>query len=170
MESRRAMERVTEQQIRRSMVNCSRGEASGMSLPKELDQLDWASWDFLGWRDAKAPLRGYIVGWRDGQPVGMALRAADSTMGRARSAMCSLCRSVHSADAVSLFTARRAGAAGRNGNTVGIYICADLACSAHMRVKKPGAPIQPDQGIDLAERSRALLARLDAFLDDVLRA
>jgi len=32
-----------------------------------------------------------------------------------------------------LFVASRAGAAGKNGNTVGTYICSDLACSLYIR-------------------------------------
>jgi len=31
----------------------------------------------------------------------------------------------------------RVGAAGRNGNTVGTYICADLACSSRVRTEIP---------------------------------
>lgn len=150
------------------MVNCSRGEASNMTLPKDLDLLDWKSREFLGWRDAKAPLRGYIVQRRDGKPVGIALRAADSAMSRRRSAMCLLCRTVHPADTISMFTAKLTGPLGRNGNSVGTYICADLACSQNIRTKKPGVP-QPDQGLAIEERSAGLHSRLSAFIDDVLR-
>jgi hypothetical protein len=52
---------LTEQQVRRSFVNCSQGEAKGLALPKDFGTLDWAELELLGWRDPKAPLRGYLV-------------------------------------------------------------------------------------------------------------
>jgi hypothetical protein len=58
------------------------------------------------------------------------LRAAEARMSPRRSAMCLLCRAVDKADRISLFTIRKAGAAGRNGDTIGTYICAGLDCSA----------------------------------------
>ena len=33
--------------------------------------------------------------------------------------------------------AQRTGKAGQQGNTVGTYVCSDLACSLYMRGKKP---------------------------------
>jgi hypothetical protein len=51
--------------------------------------------------------------------------------------MCLLCQTTHSGGDVTLFTARRAGQAGRNGNTVGQYICADLRCSQRIRTDIP---------------------------------
>jgi hypothetical protein len=52
---------LTDAAIRRSMVNCSRSEATALTPPRDLDALDWAALDVLGWRDAKAELRGYLV-------------------------------------------------------------------------------------------------------------
>jgi hypothetical protein len=163
------MQRLTEKDIRRSMVNCSRGEATSMALPRNLDVLDWDNLEFLGWRDPKAPLRGYLIQHRDTGPVGVSLRAAESRMSRAVSAVCMLCRSGRSGDTVSLFAARRAGAAGRDGNTVGTYICADLTCSANVRLDKPTASLQPDPGRSPEERIAGLQTRLAAFIDEVLR-
>ena len=51
--------------------------------------------------------------------------------------MCLLCQTAQGGDSVSLFTARRTGKAGRIGNTVGTYICADLGCSARVRTESP---------------------------------
>ena len=67
----------------------------------------------------------------------LAVRAADSRMSSGTAVMCLLCQTGQSGDAVSLFTARRTGEAGRNGNTVGTYICADL------RLLGPGAHRDP---------------------------
>jgi hypothetical protein len=162
---------LTEAAIRRSMVNCSRSEAAALTPPRDFGDLDWAALDVLGWRDPKAELRGYLVHQQDGEPVGIALRAADSKMSSRRAAMCLLCHEVQSAAAVSLFTARRVGAAGRNGNTVGTYICADLDC-AHRALEVPATARHLDeerQALAVAERAEGLRQRLRAFTADVLR-
>jgi hypothetical protein len=162
---------LTEAAIRRSLVNCSRSEAAALTPPRDLEELDWASLDVLGWRDPKAELRGYLVHEHADGVVGVALRAADTKMSSRRSAMCLLCRTVQSADAISLFTARRVGEAGRNGNTVGTYICADLGC-AHRVQAVPQAAQHLDeelQALAVAERAEGLRQRLQAFTADVLR-
>ena len=128
---------LTEQQVRRSLVNCSRGEAQSLTLPRDFAELDWAELDVLGWRDPKAPLRGYLVAETEEAVVGIAVRAAESRMSSRTAAMCLLCQTAQPGDAVSLFTARRVGEAGRNGNTVGTYICADLGCSRRARTEIP---------------------------------
>jgi hypothetical protein len=162
---------LTEAAIRRSMVNCSRSEAAELTPPRHLEELDWAMTDVLGWRDAKAPLRGYLVREQDGGPLGIALRAADTRMSSRRSAMCLLCHTVQTADAISLFTARRIGGAGRNGNTVGTYICADLDCAHRVLAVPPSAQHLNEelQALAVAERAAGLRLRLATFTADVLR-
>jgi treble-clef zinc-finger protein len=162
---------LSESAIRRSLVNCSRSEAAALALPRDFAQLDWPSFDVLGWRDPKAELRGYLVHEQEGSAVGIALRAAETRMSARRSAMCLLCRTVQSADAVSLFTARRTGAAGRNGNTVGTYVCADLRCATRVLALAPSAHHLPEElrALAVAEQRAALAARLTGFTADVLR-
>jgi hypothetical protein len=160
---------LSEKQVRRAFVNCSRGEADGLALPRDFAALDWAEVDVLGWRDPKAPLRGYLVLETDDGPVGISVRAADSRMSARHAAMCQLCQTPLTADAVSLFTARRAGVAGRNGNTVGTYICADLGCSARVRTDIPAWLRERDPDEVVAERAAELRTRALGFLDSVLR-
>jgi treble-clef zinc-finger protein len=162
---------LTEAALRRSLVNCSRSEAAAMTPPKDLAELDWASLDVLGWRDAKAELRGYLVHEGDDGVVGLALRAADTKMSSRRGAMCMLCHTVQPADQISLFTARRMGEAGRNGNTVGTYICADLDCGRRvLGVPQSAALLDEElQTLALAERAEGLRQRLGTFTADVLR-
>jgi hypothetical protein len=160
---------LSEQDIRRSFVNCSRGEAAAVTLPKGLDGLAWDELAVLGWRDAKAPLRGYLVLEREGRPLGIALRAADTRMSSRTTAMCLLCQTAQAGDAVSLFTARRAGAAGRDGNTVGTYICADLACATRAHTEIPPW-LQDRDPVEVGqERVAELRSRVDGFVDAVLR-
>ena len=162
---------LTEAAIRRAMVNCSRSEAAALTPPRDLGELDWASLDVLGWRDPKAELRGYLVHEQADGVVGVALRAADTKMSSRRSAMCLLCRTVQTADAVSLFTARRVGEAGRNGNTVGTYICADLGCAHRVQAVPQSAQHLDEelQALAVAERAEGLRQRLQAFTADVMR-
>ncbi len=101
--------------------------------------------------------------------MGIALRAADTRMSARRSVMCLLCQSAQSGDAVSLFTARRAGEAGRNGNTVGTYVCADLACATRARSEIPPWLRERDPAEVGEERVAELRERVTAFLDAVLR-
>ena len=161
------MRPMTEQQVRRSFVNCSRGETQALTLPKGFADLDWADLDVLGWRDPRAPLRGYLVAEIADGPVGHAVRAADSRMSGRTAVMCLLCQTGQTGDAVSLFTARRVGEAGRNGNTVGTYICADLGCSDRVRTEIPPwlQLRNPDEVI--AERAAELRERVAGFVGAV---
>jgi hypothetical protein len=160
---------LTEQQVRGSFVNCSRGEARGLALPQDFAQLDWAAMSLLGWRDPKAPLRGYLVLESGDDLVGIALRAAATRMSSRTTVMCLLCQTSQTGDAVSLFTARRVGEAGRNGNTVGTYICADLGCSERVRTEIPPWLRDRDPDEVAEERTAELRGRVEGFLTSVRR-
>ncbi len=163
------MRPLTEKQLRRSFVNCSRGEAQALTLPRDFAVLDWSALVLLGWRDPKAPLRGYLVVESDDEPVGIAVRAADSRMSGRTAAMCLLCQTAQSGDAVSLFTARRTGESGRNGNTVGTYICADLGCSDRSRTVIPPWLQDRDPAAVAEERAAELREHAAGFLASVRR-
>ena len=160
---------LTESEIRRSFVNCSRGEARTLTLPRGFDELAWGELEMLGWRDPRAPLRGYVVVDGEDAPVGIAVRAAESRMSSRTAAMCLLCQTGQSGDAVSLFTARRTGEAGRNGNTVGTYMCADLACSRRVRSDIPPWLLERDPTEVVVERAAELRERVRGFVDAVRR-
>src|SRR5690606_25182361 len=84
--------------------------------------------------------------------------------------MCSLCLTTHPRGGVSLMTARKAGAAGREGNSVGAYMCTDLACSLYLRglkVPEPGGRFE--ESLTLEQQIARTRGRLFAFLD-ALRA
>ena len=163
------MHALTEQQVRRSFVNCSQGEANGLALPKDFDTLDWAGLELLGWRDPKAPLRGYLLVESADGPLGVAVRAADTRMSSRTAVMCLLCQTAQSGDAVSLFTAKRTGVAGRNGNTVGTYICADLRCGERVLTEIPPWLQDRNPAEVVAERAAELRERVQGFVDAVRR-
>ncbi|MDP4505017.1 FBP domain-containing protein [Nonomuraea turcica] len=165
------MEPLTESDVRRSFVNCSKGEAQRLGVPRDLDEQPWDHLDFLGWRDPGAPERGYLVAERDGGLVGIALRAAPGTSrGFTSRSMCSLCLTTHTSGGVALMTARRTGEAGRQGNTVGQYVCSDLACSLYTRGKKqPAAGGDLDETLSVEEKIARTQVNLTAFIDKVIK-
>ena len=166
------MRPITESEIRRSFVNCSKGEAKRLDVPKNLEEQPWDDLDFLGWRDPGAPERGYLVAERhDGSLVGIVLRAAPGTFrGFTSRSMCSLCLTTHTSGGVALMTARRTGEAGRQGNTVGQYLCTDLACSLYTRGKKQtAAGADLDETLSVEEKIGRTQVNLTAFIDKVIK-
>ena len=162
------MQPLSPAEIRGSFVNASQGEIERIPLPG-LHEVIWGDREYLGWRDAQAHQRGYLVHWRDETPVGIVLRASEFSLRAGISAMCALCRITQPSGQVSLFSARRAGQAGRDGNTIGTYICDDLACSHMIRVLPPPHPMQVPREELLAQRSESLLARVQDFTADVMK-
>lgn len=161
------MEPITEAEIRGSFVNATKGEIDRMPLPG-LHEVIWESREFLGWRDPGAPLRGYLVHWLDDRPVGIILRASEVGLRPGIQAMCALCRTPQPSQQVTLFTAPKAGESGRNGNSIGTYICDDLACSIIIRITPAAHPLQPSPEELVAARARGLLERLHAFTSGVM--
>lgn len=161
------MRPLTETEIRSAILNASPGESARMPLPG-LHEVLWGEREYLGWRDPQAPQRGYLVFWRNGRPVGITVRASESRMS-AGSAMCSLCQTLQPADQVRMFSAPRAGAAGERGNSVGTYICADLGCSALIRMAAPQTQWRPNPEAAVADRAAGLAARLASFTERVLQ-
>ncbi|AMM31837.1 hypothetical protein SA2016_1155 [Sinomonas atrocyanea] len=162
------MQKTTLNQIRSSFINASRSEAARLTPLKDFDELDWDALDVLGWRDPKMPLRGYlVVPQPGGRIVSALLRAPEGGARKNRAVLCDLCRAVDTPNDVLLWVARRAGASGRNGNTVGTLICADFQCSANVRVQPPADPINPDPALVVARRIEGLGTRAGLFLEKV---
>ena len=140
-----------------------------MAVPRDLAEVGWENLDFLGWRDPGAPERAYLVAERDQGLAGVALRATSgAARGFTKRSMCSLCLTTRTAGGVGLMTARRAGAAGRQGNSVGQYLCTDLACSLYVRgLRPPAAGVDLDESLPAADKIARARANLDAFLNKI---
>ena len=153
------MHPLTEQEIRASFVNVSQRERNAVTMP-DLGIVRWDALDFLGWRDRKIDNVGYVVARIADEPVGVMLRTGN---GRTRTRpQCSWCEDVHLPNEVVFFSAKRAGAAGRKGDTIGTLVCAGFECSANVRKLPPLAYV----GFD-AEAART--ARIEALRDNVTR-
>lgn len=163
------MRPLSEREIRASFVNCTKGEAKRLTLPADLSTRPWDDLDFLGWRDPSAPQRAHLVVESGDGLVGVALRLASSYAGRPRRGMCSLCLTTHPGDGVSLMTARKAGRSGQQGDSVGVYICADLGCSLYVRGKKDAGPGgRLHESLTLEEKIERTAAKVTGFLDRVI--
>ncbi|TNC42466.1 FBP domain-containing protein [Mumia zhuanghuii] len=159
------MQPVTESEIRASFVNASRREATQAPAPPGLDEIDWDARDFLGWVDPQAPRRAYAVVPTTEGPVGLLLRTTQTT--GQRPAICTWCEDVKATEDVVLYVAKRAGSAGRNGNTVGTLVHADLACSAHARRRPTRAEGAGDPEAFVARRIAGLRERTVRFAERV---
>ena len=158
------MHAFTEKDIRASFVNASLRERNALVVP-DLRRVEWDALDYLGWRDPKQPLGGFIVVPVDDAPVGILLRQTEQRT-RAR-AQCSWCEDVTLPNEVVFFSARRAGKAGRNGDTVGTLLCENFECSANVRRPMPPAYLGFDVKAARLRRIEALRANVDRFARDI---
>ena len=153
--------------VRRAFVNSSRSRAAAATFPIAWPPADVAHLDFLGWTDAKAPLRAYLVVGpevvEDG-PVAVELRLGASAPGP-RATMCDWCHAADAEGGARLVVAPRAGARGRSGDTVGVYVCADFGCSR--RVRRPLKDHQRSVSGMPDTRVADLVASVRAFVDRV---
>jgi hypothetical protein len=156
---------LTEREIRESFVNASRKEVSDLTLSPSFDETVWDDLDYLGWRDPKMARRSYIVVPVDGVPVGVVLRQAEASP--RRRAQCTWCQDVTLPNDVVLYTAKRAGASGRNGNTVGTLICDEFQCSKNVRRTLPPAYLGFDVDAAREERIVTLRVRAERFAAEV---
>ncbi|MET8082177.1 FBP domain-containing protein [Streptomyces sp. NPDC005303] len=164
------MRPLADNEIRGSFVNCTKGEARRLSLPRNLSELPWEDLDFLGWRDPGAPDRGYLVVERGDSLVGITLRSPNGQRSLMKTSICSVCITIHAGSGVALLSAPLAGPAGREGNTVGKYMCADLACSLYVRGKRKSASAsRPEESLSLDEQIARTVTNLDTFVAQVLK-
>lgn len=161
------MRELSEKEIRAAFVNCTKGEAKRLGMPRDLAERPWPDLDYLGWRDPQAHGRAYLVTEVDDRPRAVALRCPPAASWQRRSSMCSVCLTPHTGG-VSLMVAPKAGKAGQQGNTVGTYLCSDLACSLYVRGKKdPGVGARVHESLTVEDKIRRMTANLAVFLDQV---
>ncbi|PWD51027.1 translation elongation factor [Serinibacter arcticus] len=171
---------VTEAQIRASFANASKREASQATLP-DLETIAWDRLDYLGWRDRKSPLLAYAVvpvaatdGGDGTELVGVLLRSTERRADAPRrKTVCAWCEDVVKTDDVTLYVARRGGAAGKKGDTIGTLICTDFTCSANVRRRptsaEAGGDVEEARELFVALRVEGLRERSARFAVEVRR-
>lgn len=153
-------------EIQNSFVNASRSETEKIVLPKDLDGLNWDRMDYLGWRDPKLPLRGYLVALKNGQPIGVVLRAPEGTF-KPGKVLCELCRDVFSKLDVFMWVAKKSGTAGKRGDTSGTLICANFDCSHNVRVPPAETEMYPDPQVIVDRQVAGLQERAVRFVSRI---
>ncbi|MEW1960947.1 FBP domain-containing protein [Microbacterium sp. NPDC077644] len=132
------MRALTESDVRAAFINATDDELRMIEMPHDFLLVDWDFHDFLAWRDPASSKRGCILVQSGDEVIGVVVRASDP--GRSRNGMCNICHTMQPGSQVALFTARKTGEAGRRGDGVGTYICADLSCHDNVRLAHPLAP------------------------------
>lgn len=95
------------------------------------------------------------------------LRQAE-VLPRAR-AQCSWCQDINLTNEVVFYGAKRAGQAGRKGDTIGTLICANFGCSANVRKRPPLAYVGFDVEEAREKRIADLRSHAEAFAREVIR-
>ena len=152
---------VSENDIRASFVNATRKELGDLALPAGFAELNWDRLDYLGWRDPKYAKRAWIVAPVADALIGVVLRQADADP--RRRAQCSWCEDVTLPNDVVLYAARRAGSAGRKGDSLGTLVCMNFECSSNVRKLPPVAYLGFDVEAARLERIEVLRTRVAAF-------
>ncbi|MFJ2502950.1 FBP domain-containing protein [Microbacterium sp. NPDC087592] len=132
------MRPLTEADVRASFVNADADELRTMEMPHDFLLVDWDYLDFFAWQDPSANRRGYVLVPHGDGVLGVVLRATEP--GRGRSGLCNICHTMQPGNQIALLSARRAGEAGRRGDSFGTYMCADLSCHENVRLAHPLAP------------------------------
>ncbi|EFL00766.1 MULTISPECIES: FBP domain-containing protein [Streptomyces] len=161
------MKPLTDPEIRAAFVNCSKGEAKRLHIPRDLAERPWDDLDYFGWRDPQAPDRAYLATVVDGRALALTLRRPATAAWQTRRGMCSICLTPHSGG-VALMVAPRAGKAGKAGNSVGTYLCEDLACPLYVRGKKDVGSDRMHESLTVEEKVARMMANLDDFVGRVL--
>lgn len=158
------MRALTEQQIRNSFINCTKGEATRLNLPPHLVEMDWEREIFLGWVDPNAPQRGYIV-VEDEQGVEAVALTKSTMKGRGAAQMCQFCLTLHSGSGVSMYSAARPSAKKGKYSSVGTYLCDDLRCTDYtLGTVRPGGIRQMEETMTLEDRKERTLENARRFV------
>ena len=164
------MHALTEQQVRRSFVELLAGRGQGgWRSPRDFADLDWASLELLGWRDPKAPLRGYLVIDTGERPS--ASRSGPPTRGCPAGRRRCACSARRRRPATPCRCSPRSGPAPRGATaTPSAPTCAPTwVARDRVRTEIPPWLQDRDPAEVVAERAAELRERVQGFVDAVRR-
>lgn len=160
------MRELTESQIRAAFINVSQRERAAIPVP-DLAEIDWQKLEFLGWRDPRNGPTGFVVVDSSDELIGIQVRVTDHKP-RSR-AQCSWCEDVTLPNDVVFYVAKRAGAAGRLGNTVGTLACEKFQCTKNVHRLPPSAYLGYDREAARDRRIATLHERVLGFVHEVAK-
>ncbi|MGK4218388.1 FBP domain-containing protein [Kocuria marina] len=160
----------SESEIRKSFINCSKGAAQRINIPHEVAQAAWDQLIFLSWIDPKSPRTGYVVAETENGLRGLVLEK-NPHKGKGGARMCQICLTLHPGSGVSMVSIQRTKSAKDHYNTVGTYLCSDLACSDYtLGKKKPEGIRQMEETMGLEDRVDRTLANVQGLINRVADA
>lgn len=156
---------ITQQEILDAFRGLTRSELKRVTFPDTLSDTDFERLVYFGWQDSKIPRRAYVAVPTDDGLVCLLLTRAEARP--RKKTMCSWCRDVSLSSEVVQYSVRRGGAAGRKGDTIGVLICEDFACSAHARKLPPAYHKATDVDAIREENLAELRRRVVGFVTEV---
>ncbi|WP_040166293.1 FBP domain-containing protein [Microbacterium gorillae] len=159
------MRPLTADDARASLVNATDTDRRLFEVPTAFLVHDWDHTDFTGFQHPHDAHRPFLFVEFDDRVYGVVLRPASGNS-RARAGLCDICHLMQPGDQVTMMTARRAGAAGARGDSVGAYMCRDLSCHDNVRLAHPLAPGEVRGSVD--HRIDGTRARAEAFVRRVV--
>ena len=156
---------LTEREIRCLVRERVEGRGPAPQPPADLDELAWEQREFLGWVDPRAPL---AATWSCPPTTtgrsGSCCAATPPVPDRAGTDVLAL-HDHPPGQGVALMVANRAGRAGRDGNTVGLDICASLECSSYARGLLPPAMTAAHETLTVEDRVARLRRNVLTFVE-----
>jgi hypothetical protein len=138
-------------------------ERQDISLPA-LDRLQWSNLDFLGWCDRSGD-KAFLVFEADGEASGLMLDRMPVHTSRARSFMCSICRTMHGSRGIANFTYRSRQGVGYH--TLTDTFCGNLQCSLYVRGLLSSDVSQFYETISVDRKVERLLTGIERYLANI---
>ena len=138
-------------------------EGDKLPLPR-LEGIAWDNLDFLGWCDRSGD-KAYLAFETNGDIIGLALDRMMVKTSSARSFMCSICRTMHSARGIANFTYRSRRDPGYS--TLTDMFCADLRCGLYVRGLLSADVSQFYETITIERKVERLREGIDRYLDAI---
>lgn len=158
------MQPHSETALRKSFINCTKGAAQRINIPKDIANTDWEQQIFLSWADPKSPQKAYVVAETPKGLQGLVMeRKKAPVKGGAR--MCQFCLTLHSSSGVSMVSIPTTKSAQDNYGSIGTYICTNLDCVAYtLGLKKPEGIRQMEESLTTEEKIKRTLSHVQGLI------
>jgi hypothetical protein len=135
-------------------------ESEELPLP-HLQGVAWSNLDFLGWRNRTGD-KAWLAFEINGELIGLALDRMMVGPSKARSFMCSICRTMHGPRGIANFTYR--SRRDPPYRTLTEMFCGDLSCSLYVRGLRSSDVSQFYETITIERKVERLRQGVDRYL------